>query len=82
MPRSVNGARCTTTLLGMDAASKKALLGMDTARAVLLGLLARGGEAAALVPDLVKDGLRASPDVATADPATLERVAAWLLASP
>ena len=26
--------------------------------------------------------LWASPDVATADPATLERVAAWLLASP
>ena len=55
---------------------------MDTARAVLLGVHARGGAAAALLPDLVKDGLRASPDVATADPATIERVAAWLLASP
>ena len=64
------------------AASRKALLGMDTARAVLLGVHARGGAAAALLPDLVKDGLRASPDVATADPATIERVAAWLLASP
>ena len=64
------------------AASEKALLGMDTARAVLLGVHARGGAAAALLPDLVKDGLRASPDVATADPATIERVAAWLLASP
>ena len=30
----------------------------------------------------MKVSLRASPDVATADPATIERVAAWLLASP
>ena len=65
----------------MDAAREKALPGMD-AVCVLLGVIARGGAAAALVPDLVKDGLRASPDVATADAATIERVAAWLLASP
>ena len=58
------------------------LLAAPPARAALLGVLARGGAAAALVPDLVEDGLRASPDVATADPATIERVAAWLLASP
>ena len=42
------------------------LLAAPPARAALLGVLARGGAAAALVPDLVEDGLRASPDVATA----------------
>ena len=61
-------------LLGMDAASCSA--------SVLRGVLARGGAAAALIPDKVKDGLQATPDVATADAATIERVAAWLLASP
>ena len=61
-------------LLGMDAASCSA--------SVLRGVLARGGAAAALIPDKVKDGLQATPDVASADAATIERVAAWLLASP
>jgi hypothetical protein len=42
-------------------------------RDVLLGVLARGGAAAALVPDLVKDGLQASPDVAATDATTIER---------
>jgi hypothetical protein len=42
-------------------------------RDVLLGVLARGGATAALVPDLVKDGLQASPDVATTDATTIER---------
>ena len=61
-------------LLGMDAASCSA--------SALRGVLARGGAAAALIPDKVKDGLQATPDVASADAATIERVAAWLLASP
>ena len=55
---------------------------MEAASDVLLGVLARGGAAAALVPSLVKDCLQASPDGATADAATIERVSAWLLASP
>ena len=71
----------TTVLLSMDAAREKALPSMD-AVCVLLGVIARGGAAAALVPDLVKDGLRASPDVPPSDAATIERMAAWLLASP
>ena len=58
----------------MDAASCSA--------SALRGVLTRGGAAAAFVPDIVKDGLQATPDVATADAATIERVAAWLLASP
>ena len=61
-------------LLGMDAASCSA--------SALRGVLAHGGAAAALIPDKVKDGLQATPDVASADAATIERVAAWLLASP
>lgn len=59
-------------LLSMDAAREKALPSMD-AVCVLLGVIARGGAAAALVPDLVKDGLQASPDVAATDATTIER---------
>ena len=58
----------------MDAASCSA--------SALRGVLTRGGAAAAFVPGIVKDGLQATPDVATADAASIERVAAWLLASP
>ena len=60
--------------LRMDAASCSA--------SALRGVLTRGGAAAAFVPGIVKDGLQATPDVATADAASIERVAAWLLASP
>jgi hypothetical protein len=49
---------------------------MEAARDVLLGVLARGGAAAALVPGLVKDSLQASPNVVTDDAATIQRVSA------
>ena len=48
-------AQCTLTFLPLHD--------MEAARDVLLGVLARGGAAAALVPGLVKDSLQASPNV-------------------
>ena len=60
----------------MDAASRRRAAedAEQHAGRVLLGVqaAARG----------LKDGLQASPDVAIANAATIERVAAWLLASP
>ena len=61
-------AQCTLTFLPLHD--------MEAARDVLLGVLARGGAAAALVPGLVKDSLQASPNVFTDDAATIQRVSA------